>query len=154
MRHLPLATCLLLVATLCSCLAYDSGSDTEDNDIASNNNIITDNSVQSDSEEVLEGDPCELVIWKPESEKDGNLALIFDAVFTIQFDSVQAVQLNQEGEIVSEDPEFLTFSSYDENGRQIWRGMKPGADYTGVFQVEYGTEFCQGEVKDPEERSE
>ena len=144
---------LLLFCLLFSgCLRYDSGA--SDNDIASNNNVITDNSVTSDSEEVLEGDPCELVIWKPVSESDGNLALIFDAIFTIQFNSVQVIRVSVEGDIVSEDPEYLAFSSYDENGRQVWRGMEPGEEYTGVFQVEYGTEFCQGEVKDPAERSE
>lgn len=152
---LKAAACLALAVNLCSCLAsYDSGSDQEDNDIASDNVVITDNSV-SDSEELLEDSPCDSLIWKPESEKDGNLALIFDAMFTTPFNALEVRREVMEEDAETEfETEFCALSSFDENGRQVWRCSMPGEAYTGEFRVEFGTESCEGEVANPAERSE
>ena len=143
---------LFLFATLPGCLSYDSGS--SDDDIASDNNIITDNSITSDSQEQLENSPCESVLWKPVSEKDGNLVLVFDPQFTIPFNSVEVVHVEESEEKVEEETEFCEFSAFDDSGRQVWRCSRPGAEYTGDYCIEYGTEKCSGSVEDPADRND
>lgn len=140
----------LLGTSLSSCVSYDSGA--SDNDIGSDNNVITDNSIVTSSDSAIaQGTPCDEFIWKPESESDGHLALIFGSGFPVTFDSVSVERKVPEME---PEQEFLEFSSTDENGRQVWRGDKPGGEYTGSFLVEYGTESCLGEVEKPGERTE
>lgn len=157
---LKAAACLALAVNLCSCLAsYDSGSREEDNDVASDNVVITDNSV-TDGEELLEASPCDRPLWKPISEKDGNLAMVFPVEFSIPFSSIQvtrAVEVEDEAEEVArveEETEFLTFSSFSEEGEQTWRGLAPGSEYTGSYVIDYSGESCSGEVQDPNIRTD
>ena len=104
-------------------------------------------------------------LWKPVSEGDGNLVILFPEDFARPFLSV-AVELAPEEEeeapaeeaAVSKETlekEFGEFDGYFEDGRQVWRFSKPGSAYTGKVIADDRSQECIWEIEgDPSERND
>lgn len=131
-------------------------------DNSDNSNQNNDNSVNTSDEEDPASDdatdlytPCispnsildDSFLWKPVSESDGNLVILFDSKYGIRFDKVTVT-------LQSGLTEELTFSAFANGGRQHWRGTSPGIDYTGEIVVTQKTNICSAVVLTPGERYE
>ena len=85
-------------------------------------------------------------LWKPVSETDGNLAILFPEEYK-KFLSVRVTNATT-GEI-----EDLVYSSSD-GGRQVWRASEPGEAYSGQVISDNGTSECTWVVSDPAIRND
>lgn len=83
-------------------------------------------------------------LWKPASDKDGNLVILFPARFDKQFIAVYVEDL--EGGV--EEGSFAGFTNPD---RQTWRFSRNGAEYTGVVRADLIVEECEWRVPEPSE---
>ena len=86
-------------------------------------------------------------LWKPISEADGNLVILFPPEFDVKFFKVLVFDL--EGSI--EQGEFTGFTNGD---RQTWRFSSPGGVYTGRVVVDAINQECIWFVESPEERQD
>lgn len=86
-------------------------------------------------------------LWKPLSESDGNLVILFPSEFVTKFLEVLAETL--EGEF-----ERGSFAGYGNPDRQTWRFTQPGDAYTGIVIVDTGMGECQWVVPTPSERQD
>lgn len=171
MKHVA---CLLLVATLFSGCGtfkgYDSSSSNESTQalVGSQNNTVVDNSTNGGSgSSTLKGTPCKCIVkdengvekiveptWKPESERDGSLALVSCPGDIIKWTRAYVYRAVEEGEAEIEYLENTSVDTEDEL-RQTWRGELPGGEYTGQFTIEYGSgEKCEGFNPNPSERND
>lgn len=184
------ACCLSLVA--CKGIEYSKGNSSSDETSVGSGNVSSagDNvNIQSpggeinninsedaddkgdnpDCSETLTNDGPEGFLWKPVSESDGNLALLFPEEFEREFLSVR-VELAQEEEEEEEEPsddsaarevgetEECVCAFTDcrfEDGRLLYRCPQPGSAYTGRVFADNRTEECVWEIEgDPSERND
>jgi hypothetical protein len=83
--------------------------------------------------EVIEGNPsdgAEGFLFKPESERDGNLVVLMPAEFTGSITSLLLKDAN------GNEVERGTHSGATNGNRDTYRFTKPGAEYTGPLTVE------------------
>jgi hypothetical protein len=90
-------------------------------------------------------------LWKPNSESDNNLVVLFAASYDLQFQSVEALRVD--GGI-----DAGTFSGFANGGRQHFRFPSPGSAYTGQLTVANPQgdtlEECTWIVSNPEVRND
>ena len=83
-------------------------------------------------------------LWKPESDSNGNLVVLFPKNFTEKFQSV------------SVNGELGVFAAFANGNRQHWRFSKPGSNYEATAMVKaisMGGE-CEWVIPNPAERTE
>lgn len=86
-------------------------------------------------------------IYKPVSDSDGKIVVLFPSEFTVKFESVSAVSTGAE-----EIPGVFTgFSNPD---KQTWRFPLSAVDFSGILLIINGAEKCTLEVPDPAVRYE
>lgn len=137
---------LLLISFLflAACGGLDVGNSSKNSEDDNSTNINDSfNELESSEKEKCP----EAVLWKPISESDGNLVLLFPASFKKAFEAVFVYDL----EGLVESGEFAGFTN---GARQTWRFSKPGSEYDGEIEIETGEETCELSVKEPGERSE
>lgn len=81
-------------------------------------------------------------LWKPESEKDGNLVILFPKEYVTPFLTVLAFKENG----TADSGAFTGFTNDD---RQTWRFPLRGSEYTGRVLVDAGDQECEWFVPDP-----
>lgn len=86
-------------------------------------------------------------LWKPVSESDGNLAILFPKEFKSRFFDVLVSK--EDG-----DQESGSFVGFTNGERQTWRFEDAGHEYTGIVQVDAGSQTCEWIVPDPSERQD
>lgn len=174
MRYIHRASLLLValslsVASFTSCKGIEGFNDTSnsvDNSTNDSNNII-DNSLNltedsegndplGDSDDGFNPDCSENIngtdgvggfLWKPESESDGNLVILFPAEYDVRFMAVSVFL--PDGTV--EDGEFRGFTNGD---RQTWRFNRFGGEYTGRIIVDATSQECVFFVENPSERQD
>lgn len=114
--------------------------DTASNDDISTN-IITTISSGSDNAEACP----DSFLWKPISESDGNLAVLFPTGYFFQ--EVFAQWVDEDGNDREDKGEDVGLTN---GGRQTFRFPKEGGEYTGILTAD----DCTFEVVDPSERTE
>ena len=150
MKRALLFIVALLVLVGCGIDVGNSSSEDQDNDIITIDN--SDNSNNGDSSDRLCKGTQRIdgpggFLWKPSSESDENLVVLFPKEFVDDFLSV-----------IAELPDG-TFEegvlSGDTNGdRQTWRFSMPGGEYTGRLLVDDSGQECEWVVDDPSERQD
>jgi hypothetical protein len=147
---ISIITCLMFVIS--SGCKLSSG-DTSEQEI--NGSFNVDNSIDNFGINGNEGDAVKCVgiggvdgsggfLWKPMSESDGNLVILFPSKFDKKFLDVLVEDLD--GNV--ESGAFAGFTNPD---RQTWRFSKNGAEYTGVVRADLITQECAWRVSSPEE---
>jgi len=81
-------------------------------------------------------------LWKPESDSDGSLVILFPSKYTVKFESVAV------------DGEEGAFSAFANGDRQHWRFSKSGGEYTGSVVITDQGKSCEFVVINPSERFE
>lgn len=81
-------------------------------------------------------------LWKPESDSDGSLVILFPSKYVNKFESVA---------VDGEEGEFSAFANGD---RQHWRFSKSGGEYTGSVVITDQGKSCEFVVINPSERFE
>lgn len=143
-----------LVLLACQGLSYDNSS--SDDDIASDNVLVFDNSIRYgealDSDDI--GTPCDGARWKPESEADGALVVLSKAGDIIPWESISAsLAIPEEDGTVLEFAVYNGVSVFSDGPAQVWRFGMPGTAYDGRYEIEYDGKVCEGVVRDPGERN-
>lgn len=87
-------------------------------------------------------------LWKPESEADGNLVILFPAEFVSVFVNVFAFPVE------SGEAQVGTFAGFTNDSRQTYRFPRPGGDYTGRVLADAGDQECEWLVPDPSSRQD
>lgn len=169
MRYATLVTMIALAATV-GCLGYDSAksstntnsnNDSSGQDNSNNNDNSHDNNNSNGNDDGTGGSGVNAdcssgpltasefpFIWKPISESDGNLVIVFDETkYPVQFISVK-VGIAGSTELEEGRPIRL------DDGRQGWRFSKPGSAYSGRIFIEDEGQECEGIVADPANRDE
>lgn len=85
-------------------------------------------------------------IWKPISESDRKLVIVFDKKYEFPFLFVSVFNLDG----TSEDGKFFKL----DDGRLGYRFDKPGSEYTGQVLVKDTGQECNAIVANPSERAE
>jgi hypothetical protein len=85
-------------------------------------------------------------LWKPESENDGALVVLFPSAYDVEFERVEAELANGAG---VEAGEFAGFTNGD---RQTWRFDESGGAYSGLVLVYDKAQECMWQVSTPSER--
>ncbi len=191
-RYLILYAACCLSMTACGGLSYSSGDSSESESTNSGNvSSVGDNvNIQSpggeinninsddaddkgdnpDCSETLTNDGPGGFLWKPVSESDGNLAILFPEEFSREFLAVYVELAEEEEEVVEEEEEApaeevtkergtlvecrLNESRF-EDGRLIYRCPQPGGAYTGRVFADNRDEECVWEISgDPAERND
>lgn len=151
-QYKTLATVILMLLFMSGC-DFDVSGDTAQNSF----NDSSDNSVNNDiilAEDFFEDDAdCSGLIqgqdgsggflWKPESEKDGNLVVLFPAEYDEPFVAVFV-------ETIGAEIEAGEFDGFSNPNRQTWRFSSPGSAYTGTVRADLGTQECVWQVGRPE----
>lgn len=146
---------LLLLIPACDFSAVNKELSSQDNDITNIDNSINNS---DESEPTFGSNPqCSQgtnsidgpggFLWKPESEGDGKLVLLFPTEFITQF-------LNVLMERVEGTFENATFTGFSNGARQTWRGQSTGIAYTGRVVVDAGNQECEWVVPDPTVRQD
>jgi hypothetical protein len=130
-----------LIALMTGCGGVDIGNSSKASE--------DDNSVDIDIAQNGEAaaDCPSSLLWKPVSESDGKLVVLFPSEFDEEFESVSV--MSAEGEI-----EQGIFAGFTNGDRQTWRFSKEGGEYTGVVEVQTESESCSVVVSDPAERND
>lgn len=126
--------------------SYENNSSSSEQNESSKNNI--DNSIHgSEKTDVV----CEGLIWKPFSDKDGNLVVLsLEGDVLNQWEDVSVFFKDVDGDT----EELLVFSGLGEKGnQQVWRGKSPGSEYTGVVNVYVEGKTCTYTVNNPSVRT-
>jgi hypothetical protein len=123
-----------LIGLLSGC-GNQIGDSASDDDV-STNVVTTITSAETNTEKCSEG-----MLWKPVSESDGKLAILFDSGFVYEEVCVEDL----EGEFDCDDS-----ADFTNGGRATYRFPKEGAEYSGVITAD----DCEWMVKDPSERTE
>lgn len=159
---------MFFLFTGCGVDSFNESSESTDNSTNDSNNVI-DNSVDileddEDSDDVDGGEDsdgenpdCSVgtngvdgaggFLWKPISEGDGNLVILFPAEFDVPFRDVFVFATG--GDI--ESGNFVGFSN---GNRQTWRFDFPGSAYTGQVTVDDIGQECDWFVESPGERQD
>jgi hypothetical protein len=141
---------VLLMFVGCGVDIGNSSSQDEDNDITTIDN--SDNSQGGDAN----GRLCKGVqsidgtggfLWKPASDTDGKLVVLFPEEFVDEFLSVSA-------ELPDGGIEEGVYAGKTNGDRQTWKFSKPGGEYAGRLIVDAGTQECEWIVDDPSERQD
>lgn len=127
--------CLIAGALLSGC-GNQIGDSESDDDVSTN--IITTITSSEQNEEKLCADSF---LWKPVSESDGKLAILFDSGFVYEEVCVEDL----EGEFDCDDSADST-----NGGRATYRFPKEGAEYSGVVVAD----DCEWMIEDPSKRTE
>lgn len=147
------ALALAILFSFASCLSYDSSS--SDDDIASDNVFVLDNSVQTGADSKGEQSACEGILWKPESQKDGKLVILSRPGDVLQWSSICVKVLPIDGEPpVVEFGEYTGTEVFSKGTSQVWRFSMPGSAYDGRYEIEVDGERCEGIVADPADRND
>lgn len=86
-------------------------------------------------------------LWKPVSEGDGKLVILFAANFTEVFNSVCVVVAATNTE------ECGSFIDFTNGERQTWRYNLAGSEYTGLIKIEEASGLvCEVTISTPAER--
>lgn len=173
MNQALLILCVISFLNACKGVEYSSSSSEQNQD--SNNTTITDidNSVNgNDASENGNDIDCEGnqfnkepkgFLWKPVSEGDGNLVILFPAEFRRPFLSVTVERVTETSEesesgtttVVETELESGEFDGFFEDGRQVWRFAAPGGSYTGKVIVDDRSQECVWTIPgEPSERNE
>lgn len=129
---------LFVVLSLTSC-GNQIGDSKNDDDI--NTNIITSISSGSDNSEWCPSD----FLWKPISESDGKLAVLFPVGY--HFQEVFAQWVDEDGNDREDKGVDVGLTN---GGRQTFRFPKEGGEYSGILTADE----CTFEVADPSKRTE
>lgn len=86
-------------------------------------------------------------LWKPVSESDGNLVILFPSSFNNRFLSVLAFKPDGTAESGS-------FTGFTNGSRQTWRFDSPGEAYSGRILVDDHNQECIWEVPNPAGRND
>lgn len=81
-------------------------------------------------------------LWKPISESNGNLVVLFPTEYSVKFESVVI------------DGEQGRFADFANGNRQHWRFSKPGSQYLGRVVAESMNGECVWQVSNPSERQD
>lgn len=137
---------VLLLLSACSLDVGNSSSEDEDNDITTIDNSDNSNSGRADVLCVGVGsvDGAGGFLWKPQSQKDGALVVLFPKEYDEEFLSVEAERLDG-------DFDAGTFDGFTNGARQTWRFPDVGSAYTGRLYVDAGNQECAWRVTDPAE---
>lgn len=131
----------MLFSTLIGCGGVDIGNSSKASE--DDNSVDIDIAQGSDT-----GATCPAsLLWKPISESDGKLVILFDEAFDEEFEAVTVTDL--EG-----TEEQGVFSGFTNGNRQTWRFPKEGAQYTGVVEIQTEGESCTVVVSEPGERND
>lgn len=84
-------------------------------------------------------------LWKPISESDGRLVVLFPESYDVRFESVEA-------EVVGGGLESGEFGGFTNGSRQTWRFDQEGGAYTGLLKVQDEAQDCLWEVETPGQR--
>jgi len=135
MKKLLLA--LLLFLSACEASVGSSSKTDSENDNSVNTTITTISSGEGNAV----GECAKSFLWKPVSESDGNLVVLFPKGFTYFDVTAQDLEGNFEPGVLS---------GYTNGARQTWRFSRPGEEYTG----ELIADECDWTVEDPSKRTE
>lgn len=86
-------------------------------------------------------------LWKPESESDGNLVVLFPREFQDPFLAVIA-------ETIEGESELGRLVGFTNGERQTWRFSQSGINYTGELIVNTNAESCNIAIENSGERNE
>lgn len=146
MKNLAASSVFILIICLVACnldLGNSSSSD-QDNDITTIDNSQT---AQEAEDALCKGvnsiDGPGGFLWKPQSEVDGNLVVLFPEKFVDEFLGVLA-------ELKGGELDAGVFTGFSNELRQTWRFSKPGSAYAGRLLVDAGIQECEWIVNDPE----
>lgn len=175
------ALIFLILCFLSACSGPLVGGDsTQDNDVNSDNTTQTttinesfnDNSQGGDGsssaaecQDGFTNDGPNGFLWKPISEGDGNLVLLFPVNFQVPFEEViletiaERAEVGEDeegpGEVLETGEESGVFDGRFEDGRLIYRFSMPGSEYTGSGVVFSDDGECDIEIEDdPAERND
>ena len=109
--------------------------------------IMTTGNPDCDSSEVMGLDGDGDFLWKPASDFDGKLVVLFPAEYQTKFKEVYVTRLD--GTV-----EFLYFTGYANANRQHWRGLLSGDNYTGNITASSMVGQCVWNVPNPSERQD
>lgn len=135
------------------CKASFSGDNTEGSFNDSSDNSI-DNSITEIIDDDLENGEADCAgevlgvdgpggfLWKPESDSDGNLVILFPPEYGVEFIAVYV-------ETLAGETEGGVFAGFSNPNRQTWRFSLPGEAYTGRVRVDLGTQECLWNVSQP-----
>jgi hypothetical protein len=85
-------------------------------------------------------------LWKPVSESDGALVVLFPAAYDVEFERVEA---ELAGGSSVEAGEFAGFTN---GNRQTWRFNEEGKEYSGMLFVYDEAQDCTWQVSTPAQR--
>lgn len=84
-------------------------------------------------------------LWKPCSEGDCTIVILFDPVFDVPFERVVLTRLDG-------TKEELRYAQFGNGGRQHWRGDLNGSQYNGEIEIFDEAQECSAFVSTPDQR--
>ena len=158
---------LLLLLPACQIARDTKGSNNTDNSVNTTNETTTTetNITNGTNGETASGNPRCLgtmgvdgengFLWKPVSEKDGNLVILFPAAFDELFSQV-CVFLAEvlEDEEPQECGTLNDGEPFSNGERQTWRFSRPGSSYTGRVVATDIDQECVWVVPNPDTRQD
>ncbi len=152
-KYLLLPLFLFLSLNACD-IGTSSSSDSDDDTTIINNSDNTDTNGDTDSignplcnDRINSVDGGDGFLWKPTSEIENTLVVLFPGIYMSRFDQVLLA-------IPDGTFESARFTGFSNGARQTWRGDLSGGDYLGRVVVSSGEQTCEWLVNDPSERQD